>query len=98
MSMGYRKSEKRMKTPAEMEQTAKSWDNAACLQILREIRQGGDFSDWGGAGKALEYLMIRAFERELGSSNPALQRMAWPYKVTSDMIRVGITEQLDGVR
>ncbi|AGY56940.1 hypothetical protein GKIL_0694 [Gloeobacter kilaueensis JS1] len=49
---------------------------------------------WGGRGYALEYIFLRGFDLELESTR--YEEVRWPYGFTSEQLRLGTLEQIDG--
>jgi hypothetical protein len=74
-----------MATDADYQQRIAGYDHAKLLDLWQKIK-AGDTPDWD-PGKALEYLILRAFQLE-GAE------IEWPYKVTDDEGEV--LEQIDG--
>jgi hypothetical protein len=73
---------------ADMEAEARNWTREDLLRIWQGIRAGAPIPRWP-AGKAFEYLVVRAFDLE-GAS------VLWPFQVTYPQ-RFGTMEQVDGV-
>jgi hypothetical protein len=73
-----------MPTAAQCRQRIRRLNRRELLTLWRQIQAGT--TTWWDAGKALEYLILRAFEMERAT-------VTWPYQVSSGQ---GTTEQIDG--
>jgi hypothetical protein len=73
---------------ADLEAEARAWTRDDLLRIWRRIKAGESIAGWP-AGRAFEYLVVRAFDLE-GAS------VIWPFQVIYPQ-RFGTMEQVDGV-
>jgi hypothetical protein len=77
-----------IRSAAELEREARSWSRGDLVRIWERIKAGQPIVGWP-AGKAFEYLVVRAFDLE-GA------RVIWPFQVTYPQ-KFGTMEQVDGV-
>jgi len=73
---------------ARLKREAERWTKEDLLQIWEKTKGGQTIDGWS-AGKAFEYLVIRAFDIEK-------TRVCWPFLVTYPQ-RFGTMEQIDGI-
>jgi hypothetical protein len=76
------------RTAEDLEMEARAWRRADLIRIWNAIKTGMPIAGWP-AGKAFEYLVVRAFEIE-GA------RVLWPFQVIYPQ-KFGTMEQVDGV-
>lgn len=75
-----------MATDRELEELAESWQRSDLLQAWDGIKARRAIAGWQ-AGKAFEYVVIRAFQLEAADTR-------WPYEV--ELPLMGTAEQVDG--
>lgn len=81
-------------TDAERLSRAKSLTHRQLMRHWRRLREGKPMGAWGGRGYALEYIFLRGFDLELESTR--YEEVRWPYGFTSEQLRLGTLEQIDG--